>query len=1010
MGTRNFTGDPGQNISGPGGATDLVLVAGSDAGGKIGPSGSYGYQANTSAVEQLYRSPDTPASQDYYAEIERVAAAYAFDTKPPAIVRMSADGLTRYEAVIDTGTGTVRLYRVVGGVRAPELGVWSVYARAVRLAVSGVGATVTLTVTITNDENGAVVTHPAVTDAHANRITATGYPGCGWIAAASATNTSTGGVNLVRFASDQMGEGGGDPMPPPTIDSIDSPGAGTSITAGSVQLAATLGGGAADSVAWYRGDPDAGGTLLGSTNPYLYDVTGRPDGVETLYVSATNVGGTDTDSRALTIGAGGASTIILEDPVREIRHPYATAGVLEVPVVDIATGLRASPSLVAADFIVSKDGSADAVISTVAGTVYRAGVARVPVSVADCTAARTLVTFSRSGYVPVTLAITTTDHPAAGDPNGATAAGTAAALALIGATSVSMAATHGAPQGGDLLIFSGGARGYVESATGSGPYTCTVPAGLSKAAASGETWVAYGGAGAILSPAERAAGAEAVRGVLPEIDNLDTPVSGQGTLTAAQVRAEMDASSTKLAAIATDAGSAASSAAAVAGRLTTTRAGYLDKLNVPGQVSSSQEVTSIQNNTDVVRSVPVAMDRPTSGATSYLLEFFTFDGAGVPMAPDAAPTLAATNVAGVSRASHLDSTTMTLVALGWYRATYTVQSTDPKEQINFHFTVLRDGVASTYPNQAQVTDAAATDYTTADRTRDQATAAALADMQAVVSGLLPVSAYEAPNNTAIATLVARLGAITGSGANTVLGLLRALGRKDAPVPSDLGGTYNPATDSAEAREEQAAALAASLAAGVTLTTGARDAVAGASATATGTALAPSLSSLAGQVGTPLQEGDYTPAPSAGTIADVVDAVLAPKVEAVPGAVRTELADELEMLDLPISEVAAAPLALDSEALAEIGGAVNDELSRRGTVAASPAPAVGAFTATGAFPTATNALRRVLVTFTSGANKGLARKINGATVATGGASVALTFATAWPVAPAAGDTFRLHGGA
>jgi len=48
----------------------------------------------------------------------------------------------------------------------------------------------------------------------------------------------------------------------------------------------------------------------------------------------------------------------------------------------------------------------------------------------------------------------------------------------------------------------------------------------------------------------------------------------------------------------------------------------------------------------------------------------------------------------------------------------------------------------------------------------------------------------------------RLGAWTGSGANTILGGIRALASKDAPAPSDIGGTFDPSTDSVEAIRER----------------------------------------------------------------------------------------------------------------------------------------------------------------------------------------------------------------
>jgi hypothetical protein len=54
------------------------------------------------------------------------------------------------------------------------------------------------------------------------------------------------------------------------------------------------------------------------------------------------------------------------------------------------------------------------------------------------------------------------------------------------------------------------------------------------------------------------------------------------------------------------------------------------------------------------------------------------------------------------------------------------------------------------------------------------------------------------------TILNRLGAITGSGVNTVLGFFKALLSKSATVPSDIGGTFTPTTDSTEAIAEAVA--------------------------------------------------------------------------------------------------------------------------------------------------------------------------------------------------------------
>ena len=74
-------------------------------------------------------------------------------------------------------------------------------------------------------------------------------------------------------------------------------------------------------------------------------------------------------------------------------------------------------------------------------------------------------------------------------------------------------------------------------------------------------------------------------------------------------------------------------------------------------------------------------------------------------------------------------------------------------------------------------------------TADAITAAAVTKIQ---NGL----ALEASSQT----ILARIGAFTGSGVNTILGFFRALLRSDASIttPSDVGGTYTHTTDSTQA--------------------------------------------------------------------------------------------------------------------------------------------------------------------------------------------------------------------
>ncbi len=87
-----------------------------------------------------------------------------------------------------------------------------------------------------------------------------------------------------------------------------------------------------------------------------------------------------------------------------------------------------------------------------------------------------------------------------------------------------------------------------------------------------------------------------------------------------------------------------------------------------------------------------------------------------------------------------------------------------------------------------------------------------ANVDATVSSRLASSSYTAPDNTNIviaaaaaasaatsaSTLLARIGAFTGTGVNTVLGFFKSLLSKTATMPSDIGGTFDPTTDSTEA--------------------------------------------------------------------------------------------------------------------------------------------------------------------------------------------------------------------
>lgn len=151
--------------------------------------------------------------------------------------------------------------------------------------------------------------------------------------------------------------------------------------------------------------------------------------------------------------------------------------------------------------------------------------------------------------------------------------------------------------------------------------------------------------------------------------------------------------------------------------VTTARMGYVDNLNIGGNVASSTEVVSIQNNTRVVRVVPDIIERPDSGTTTYRIELMLYDSLGNMEAPDSAPTIALVNQGGTDRSSRLDSTTMSLVSTGRYRAIYTADAADTLEQLVWAFSVVEGGATRIYGNSSLIVDTTAVDFTSADRTK-----------------------------------------------------------------------------------------------------------------------------------------------------------------------------------------------------------------------------------------------------------------------------------------------------
>lgn len=187
------------------------------------------------------------------------------------------------------------------------------------------------------------------------------------------------------------------------------------------------------------------------------------------------------------------------------------------------------------------------------------------------------------------------------------------------------------------------------------------------------------------------------------------------SLSAAGIQAIWDAATSALTTVGSIGKAILDNWTTILGRLTSARAGYFDNLNVGGNVASSAEVTAIQNNTRVVRVVPDVIERPDAGTMVYRIELFLYDSVGRMEAPDASPTIELVDNAGNDHSLMLDSTTMTPLSTGHYRALLTISSSADLEQLIFTFSITEGGEVRKYGNTSVVVDTTAVDFTSSDR-------------------------------------------------------------------------------------------------------------------------------------------------------------------------------------------------------------------------------------------------------------------------------------------------------
>lgn len=152
-------------------------------------------------------------------------------------------------------------------------------------------------------------------------------------------------------------------------------------------------------------------------------------------------------------------------------------------------------------------------------------------------------------------------------------------------------------------------------------------------------------------------------------------------------------------------------------RLTASRAGYLDNLNVGGAVASQADITALNQSASrrIILTSVEQFERPESGTVDYVIEARTFDGDGALVNADSTPTLAATGIVSGDLAANLSVASNP--STGVYRWTYTVLAAAVAEQIRFDVSAVLSASTFTLPLYAQVVDVVASTWTSADRTK-----------------------------------------------------------------------------------------------------------------------------------------------------------------------------------------------------------------------------------------------------------------------------------------------------
>lgn len=265
---------------------------------------------------------------------------------------------------------------------------------------------------------------------------------------------------------------------------------------------------------------------------------------------------------------------------------------------------------------------------------------------------------------------------------------------------------------------------------------------------------------------------------------------------------------------------------------TSARMAYIDNLNVGGNVASQSDIQGITQAQRLRLLPPPQMERPDSGTTTFRVWVYSYNEKHEAEDLDNNPTITVENNEGIDRSSNLGSIQKPGGTTGQYYIDYSVSDAHSIEGLVFKCAATEGGTTVNYAAQSIVVDTTAVDFTASDRSKlesmflkmpskayvagtnnsdgdiqaDEMTGNFVGSVNNVVQQVSanvtevnsnPVSGVSdfKADVSDIATMLAKWSGIT-----SLANWLRLALRKDftdATAESEIGGDYEPATDSQE---------------------------------------------------------------------------------------------------------------------------------------------------------------------------------------------------------------------